>query len=300
MAATPRTRFWIGPSGWSYDDWYGIVYPQPRPRGFKPLTHIARYFNATEINTSFYRIPSARMTAAWPPLVGADFRFALKLTRTFTHERSSFPPRRDVDAFREGARPLREAGVLGPLLIQFPWSYRCTPEAVDWLRRLADTFRDFDRFVEVRHASWTTDEGLDAIRAAGGYCNIDQPALHDCIGPTMHVFGDSAYVRFHGRNAPNWFADHVPAFERYNYLYSDDELRDWVRRLNAIAERAHDVYVFANNHYRGQGPANALELKALLGKAQVDAPDQLVAAFPRLREFVRRRPPASLFDELES
>ena len=145
MSTAPRAKLWIGPSGWSYDDWHGVVYPAVRPRGFKALSHLARFFNATEVNSSFYRIPATRMTAAWPKLVPPDFRFAFKLTQIFTHERGEFPSSADVQAFIDGTEPVRAAGFLGPLLMQCPWSFRYTPEAVDWLRRLADSFPRFAR-----------------------------------------------------------------------------------------------------------------------------------------------------------
>ena len=77
MDIAGRGRLWIGTSGWSYDDWKGVVYPRRKPRGFKPLAYLARFINAVEVNTSFYRIPTARMTSAWVPQVPAEFRFAL-------------------------------------------------------------------------------------------------------------------------------------------------------------------------------------------------------------------------------
>jgi len=280
MAAHPET-LWIGPSGWSYDDWHGVVYPQPAPRGFKPLSYLARYFNAVEVNTSFYRLPTARMTAGWARQVPEDFRFAFKLTQVFPHRRDTYPAPETVRDFHDGLAPIRAAGRLGPLLVQFPWSFRYTPEAVEWLGRLAEDFADDERFIEVRHASWAEPAALDALRAVGGYCNIDQPRLNQCLGPTQHVWGLGAYVRLHGRNARSWFAENVPSYERYNYLYSEDELREWVTRLNALCAEAHNVYVFANNHYRGQGPVNALELKALLGGA-IAAPPTLLAPYPPL------------------
>lgn len=296
MSASPRAKFWIGPSGWSYDDWSGVVYPAGKPRGFKPLAYLARYFNAVEVNTSFYRIPTPRLTAAWPAQVPPDFRFAFKLTRIFTHERAAFPSPAEVQAFLAGTAPIRDASRLGPLLIQFPWSFRYTGDAVEWLRRLADSFREFDRFIEVRHASWAQPEALECLRQAGGYCNIDQPRLRNCLGPTQHVFGRSAYVRLHGRNAASWFAENVPSYERYNYLYSADELREWITRLNALAEQAENVYVFANNHYRGQGPVNALELKALLSGDRIEVPPELLAAYPRLAALAPPPRDAGLFD----
>jgi uncharacterized protein YecE (DUF72 family) len=297
MASQPA-NLWIGPSGWSYEDWHGLVYPARKPRGFKPLAYLAQYFNAVEVNTSFYRIPSPRMTAAWPPQVPPRFRFAFKLTQTFTHQRAAFPAATEVRAFTDGTRPIREAGRLGPLLIQFPWSFRYAPESVDWLRRLADAFPDFDRYIEVRHASWDNADARAAIASAGGYCNIDQPALHDCLGPSAHVTGHGAYVRLHGRNARNWFRDDVPPFERYNYLYHESELREWVTRLNQMARQAHEIYVFANNHYRGQGPVNALELMAMLSGQRVNIPETLVQAYPRLAAIARPTPTTGLFDNL--
>ena len=296
MSAEPRTQYHIGPSGWSYDDWDGVVYPRPRPRGFKPLATIARLFNAVEVNTSFYRIPMARMTAAWPAQVSADFRFAFKLTQTFTHERAGFPGRSDISAFQRGLEPIRDAGLLGPLLIQFPWSFRFDAAAVERLARLRDAFTEHDRFIEVRHRSWATPEAMASLRAAGGYCNIDQPVLRDCLGPTAHVFGRHAYVRLHGRNARHWFATDQPGYERYNYLYSETEIGEWVERIRALAADAEAVYVFANNHYRGQAVANGLELQALLSGRKVVAPTELRDAFPRLRPLTLAPPPTNLFE----
>ena len=106
----------------------------------------------------------------------------------------------------------------------------------------------------------------------------------------------SAYVRLHGRNAQNWFAEGVPGFERYNYLYNTDELREWVTRVNALAKHATDVYVFANNHYRGQGPANALEIRAMLDGSRVRVPEQLLQTYPRLKDIALPPLEPGLFD----
>ena len=295
MAATRNCQLWIGPSGWSYDDWNGIVYPARRPRGFRPLAHIARYFNAVEVNSSFYRIPTAHMTAGWPDQVPADFRFAFKLTQSFTHQRSAFPDASEIRAFHVGVEPIRDAGLLGPLLIQFPWSFRYSPEAADWLGRLADAFPDSDRFVEVRHSSWNAPAAWEVLARAGGVCSIDQPQLRDCLAPTERVAGRGTYVRLHGRNAQSWFAENRPSFERYNYLYSETELQEWVTRLNALCEEAEYAYVFANNHYKGQGPVNALELQAMLTSERVSVPETLLDAYPRLNRIARPPEQPTLF-----
>lgn len=291
-------RLWIGPSGWSYPDWRGCVYPAAPRRAFKPLALIGKLFRAVEVNSSFYAIPTPRTTAAWPDLVPAEFRFAFKLTRIFTHERIEFPSRQAVAAFHEAVRPVREAGRLGPLLMQFPWSFRFRPDALEWLKRLREAFADYERFVEVRHSSWAAPEALAALREIGGYCNIDQPRLRDCLGPTTHLFGPTGYVRLHGRNAANWFAEGRPTYERYDYLYSDEELREWLGRLEALRPQASDLYVFTNNHYRGQGVVNALELRALLEGERLEVPDELLLAYPRLARIARPPREPGLFHEM--
>ena len=297
MSTAPRARFYVGPSGWSYDDWAGIVYPARRPRGFRPLSHIARLFNAVEVNSSFYRTPTPRTTAGWVEQTPAEFRFTFKLHQAFTHARTAFPEPAEVEAVLAALRPVKEAGRLGPLLIQFPWSLRHGAAAVEWLKRLAETFAEVPRVVEVRHRSWATDEARAALRLVGGCCNIDQPALRDCLGPSADVFGEVAYARLHGRNAANWFAENIPGYERYNYLYSDRELAEWAERLRAMAQEAREVYVFANNHYKGQGVANALELREMLGAPRVEVPAELRAAYPRLGAISAPPRQAGLFGE---
>jgi uncharacterized protein YecE (DUF72 family) len=106
-------------------------------------------------------------------------------------------------------------------------------------------------------------------------------------------------VRLHGRNAVNWFADNIPTYERYNYLYGEDELREWVGRLNAMGTQAANVYVFANNHYRGQGVTNALELRALLEGSPVAVPEDLLRAYPRLKRIAQPPREPRLFDLAE-
>lgn len=294
--AAAKQKLWIGTAGWQYDDWYGVFFPATRPAKFQPLRYLARYFNAVEVNASFYRILTPRATAGWLAHVPDEFRFTMKLFRGFTHERETYPPPAERDACIASMTPLRDAQRLGPLLIQFPWSFRFTPGNVARIERIAADFSDFSRFIEVRHASWIRPEGLAAIRKCGGFCNIDQPALRDCIGPTAEVANRTTYVRLHGRNAANWFREDQPGYERYNYLYTETEIHEWVQRLRGIEPEVDEQYIIANNHYRGQAPANAIELRSLLEQRPVAAPAELIATYPRLAAVTTSPFPTSLFD----
>jgi uncharacterized protein YecE (DUF72 family) len=278
-------RYYVGPSGWSYEDWKGVVYPRGGSSRFDHLAYIATYFTAVEVNVSFYRNVTVRMAQSWAHRVAErdTFRFTFKLHQAFT----------------DGLRPILEAGRFGCLLMQFPWSFRRSEESTDWLRRLTADFAECRPVIELRHTSWDVPETAELLREMhAGYCNIDQPQLPQCLGPSNHVTSRTGYVRLHGRRRDTWFADKVPSYERYNYLYSDSELKDWVPRIQRIAAETDQIYVFANNHYRGQGPANALQLRAFLEESKVDVPPTLAEAVPTLKSIQRQSPkqfPESLF-----
>jgi uncharacterized protein YecE (DUF72 family) len=275
----------IGPSGWNYEDWHGIVYPAPAPRRFDALAYLGRFFNAIEVNSTFYHPPAARTVASWvrrvpPP---ADFKFTVKLWQGLTHRRDEPYDKGAARDFLAALQPMFESGHFGCLLIQFPWSFRCSDDAFDWLAPLADDVRDARPVIEVRHASWDNEAARDRLAALGlSYCNVDQPALRDCIGANAHVTGPIGYFRFHGRRRDTWFAANISPHERYNYLYSPAELEEWTPRIREVAVEAAETFVFTNNHYRGQAPANALQLRAMLGEHRVMVPPPMIDHFPAL------------------
>jgi uncharacterized protein YecE (DUF72 family) len=273
----------FGVAGWDYDDWWGPVYLPDRKgkRTFDALTYLSGYFDTIEINSTFYRPPSPRSAASWARRVGenSNFRFTAKLHQRFTHQRQEAWTRPEVDEVRSGFAPLMEAGRLGCLLVQFPWSFKREDASREWLGDLVTAFEEFPLVVEVRHSSWNVPEFYAGLRERGvGAVNIDQPVFRHSIKPGAEVTSGVGYVRLHGRNYENWFREDAESHERYDYLYTKDELEGWLERIHEVAERARDTYVITNNHYRGQAPANALMLRKMSGE-EIRIPDQLLRAF---------------------
>jgi uncharacterized protein YecE (DUF72 family) len=271
----------FGVAGWDYKDWWGPVYPVPRPRGFDPLGFLARFIDTVEINSTFYRPASAKSAMSWVRRVADNprFRFTAKLYQRFTHQRDEAWTRNDVEEVKAGLAPLLEADRLGCVLIQFPWSYKRDDASREWLDDLVRAFSDFPLAVEVRHSSWNVPEFYAGLRERGiGAVNIDQPVFRHSIKPGAEVTSGVGYVRLHGRNYGNWFRDSAESHERYDYLYTKEELREWLDRIHEVAERAQETYVITNNHYRGQAPANALMMQKMSG-GEPDVPPELAAAF---------------------
>ena len=271
------TDLYVGPAGWSYDDWKGIVYPADAPPKFRGLRYLADHFNTVELNNTFYRPPNPNFCYGWLRDVQGrpDFSFTAKLWQRFTHEREEPWNDGDVRVFREGIGPIVEAGKLGALLAQFPWSFRYDDSSRDWVSAVVEEFSDMPLVLEVRSTGWTNDDAIEFIRKLGvSYCNIDQPALKGNIGLTTFGFGKVGYMRLHGRNAEKWFS-HKEAHERYDYLYNRNELSEIRDAVEKIAQQVERMYVIANNHYRGQGPANALQLMSMLTEGEVSVPETL-------------------------
>lgn len=278
----------IGPAGWKYKDWEGVVYPNVKPRGFDELTYLSQFFDTIEINSSYYGAPRSATAKKWVASIAANqrFKFSAKLYHSFTHERNPAP--NDEKEFKDGIAPLVESGRFGALLIQFPWSFKSSTENREYLIGLHKRFCEYPLVVEVRHASWLDEHILDLLSEIGvGICNIDQPLFHRSIKPAAHVTAQVGYVRLHGRNYKNWFSKDADVRERYDHLYSLNELDPWLARAKKIAEDAGDTYVVTNNHYLGKAVVNALEISSILKGAPVSVPPALLNHYPQLREFSR-------------
>jgi uncharacterized protein YecE (DUF72 family) len=291
-APARRAMIYIGFAGWAYPDWNGVFYPKPRPRGFDELEYVSQFFSVVEINSSFYRPPRPEWVKEWIGHVKdhSDFQFTAKLWRGFTHERNATPD--DEEAFRKGLSPLVEANRLGALLCQFPWSFKNTDEHRDYLTDLLHRFNDYPLVVEVRHESWNEPGILAWLREQGaGICNIDQPLIGKSLRPSAHATSRIGYVRVHGRNAEHWFTKNEVASERYDYLYSLNELAPWVKRVNEIADKAEVVYVIANNHPDAKSAVNAFQLENLLFGKSVTVPPTLIGRYPQLESIASAAAP---------
>lgn len=182
--------------------------------------------------------------------------------------------------------PLLDAGRLGALLIQFPWSFRNEPESRAYVLNLHRRFEEYPVVIEVRHSSWIDESTLDLLSELGiGIANIDQPLFKRSVKPDARVTSNIGYVRLHGRNYKQWFSPTASVRDRYDHLYTIEELSPWVDRIKRIAVDATDTYVVANNHNIGKGPVNALEIAALLERIEVEAPPLLVQHYPELSKF---------------
>jgi len=289
MDSQPLGNVRVGIAGWDYPDWKGIVYPSGMPKSTHALTYLSTLFDTVEVNSTFYYPPVAKNCAAWVTKVAGNpqFMFTAKLWERFTHKRDSWPSDPEIRMVTDGFAPLADAGKLGALLIQFPWSFKRTPENRTWLARLLDTFAAYPLALEVRHASWDKPEVYASLAERKvAFCSIDQPLFAQSIGPSATVTARVGYVRLHGRNHDDWFREDAGRDDRYNYLYSEEELKPWLEKIQAVRKKADAAYVITNNHFEGQAVVNALEIQAGLGKRPYVLPQHLLDKYPRLRKWM--------------
>jgi uncharacterized protein YecE (DUF72 family) len=269
-----------------------VFYPKPRPKGFDELVYYAEHFNTVEVNTTFYGQPRAEITRGWAERTPAGFEFSVKLYQKFTHPRmytervvKGLPDdlaasaaavqalvdvnAADLDEFRRGIEPLATAGKLGALLAQFPPSFKDSSASRDAVVHLLRAFREYPVAVELRHRSWSDEIGgtlslLNSFKAA--WVQIDEPKFHLSIRqnylPNVEGF---YYMRLHGRNAAAWWK-HDKSEDRYDYLYSADELKEFVETADAARRLVKKLYLYTNNHFSAKSVANAAMIKEQLGE----------------------------------
>ncbi len=252
---------YIGTSGFSYDDWKGRFYPEHIAKK-NMLSYYAAKFKAVEINSTYYAIPPANTFATMDAKTPDDFRFAVKAHKNMTH--ASDESNESFLAFLKSIQPLRDSGKFGCMLAQFPWSFKPTSESIGRLRKFRERVGDLPTVIEFRNSAWISEDMFALLRELGlGFCSVDEPRLNGLMPPFAVVTSAIGYVRFHGRNATKWFK-HDQAYERYDYLYSDEELSEWIPKIKYIEDKTAQTYVFFNNHYKGKSVQNAVTLAKML------------------------------------
>ena len=300
----------IGTSGWNYPTgrgtWNGIFYP-PKAKGrrskgnatapFDELAYYAEHFDTVEINTTFYGQPKATVAQSWADRTPSAFDFSLKLYRKLTHAEVPGVPALDPDAideYRRGIEPLANAGKIGALLAQFPPSFKQSAESHAYLDDLLRRFRDYPIAVELRHRSWSDDFGstlslLNSHNAA--LTQIDEPKFKVSIRqnqlPNISGF---YYMRLHGRNADQWWK-HDKSEDRYNYLYSADELKPVSETADAARRLVKKFYLYFNNHFASKAVVNAVMIKKQLGEPVPGIyPKEFVERYPETASIVSTAP----------
>ena len=257
-------KYYIGTAGWSYKDWEGIVYPAKKGPNFHALIFLAQFINLMEINSTFYRPPQFNISLSWVKRVELfpDFLFVVKLHQIYTHQRKDFS-QKEIDQFKFGIEPLSANNRLAALLMQFPWSFAGTEANRDYLLSLFKSFSQYPLALEIRHNSWIQPEFFQMLSEHNvSFCNIDQPIFKNSILPSaISTNSEIGYVRLHGRNYQNWFKKDAGRDARYDYLYAETELDDWVGKIKKLGETSKKIMIVTNNHYRGQALANALQIK---------------------------------------
>jgi uncharacterized protein YecE (DUF72 family) len=184
--------------------------------------------------------------------------------------------RSDVDLFKKCLEPLMKYDKLGALLAQFPPSFKNDAYSRQILNAIARAFREYRIAVELRHRSWSDDEGTAALLKENNmaWVQIDEPKFSSSVAVEVPVTADFSYFRFHGRNAKEWWTGDTET--RYRYLYSEEEISGLAERVKDAAEKTNLLFAFFNNHWQAYAPKNAGDLKKALGmpSAQIPLPFQ--------------------------
>jgi len=268
------------------------------------------------VNSTFYGQPRAGVCRKWAERTPPAFEFSVKLYQKFTHPKMfgerladtlppdardagvvralALPTASDLDEFKRGIDPLASAGKLGALLAQFPPSFKDDPASREYLAHLIHALGDYTTVVELRHRSWSDDVGgtlalLNGFGAA--WVQIDEPKFRFSIRQNFlpNVTG-CYYMRLHGRNAAKWWS-HEKAEERYDYLYSADEVKEFSDTAAAAKALVKKLYLYTNNHFSAKAIANAAMIKQQLG-VPIDGgyPPEFIEKYPELRGVLKAGP----------
>jgi uncharacterized protein YecE (DUF72 family) len=253
----------IGTSGYSYEDWKDFFYPsQVGSKDY--LSYYSNYFNTVELNFTYYSFPSIHAFDSMCARVKnlEEFVFSVKAHSIFTHQRNYCVE--DAKKFLESLKPLIEYSHLGSILFQFPYSFHLTENNLDYLSKIGEDFKGYEICMEFRNKYWLDTKVLSLLKSLNiGFCNVDEPQLKGLLPATDICTSDTGYIRFHGRNGQSWW-EPENAFQRYDYMYKQEELAEWIPRMKNITEKSKKIFVYFNNHYKGKAAKSALMFAELL------------------------------------
>lgn len=251
---------YIGTAGYSYKDWIGPFYPEGT-KSSQMLQYYCQHFNFVEINSSFYHMPSLKLFNSICTNTPDKFKTVVKLFGGFTHERNM-----DIESaekFRFAISPLMESDKLISVLAQFPYSFHYNEANVGYLKRLKEWFKDVEISVEFRNQEWINRTVVSFLKKEKlGFVCVDEPNINGLVKKVIAITSNVTYLRFHGRNSDKWYDGE--GSQRYNYLYTREELLQWVRGIKELERNSGITVVSFNNHPLGKAVENAKALSAFL------------------------------------
>ncbi|SYZ73388.1 conserved hypothetical protein [Candidatus Zixiibacteriota bacterium] len=249
----------IGTSGYSFEDWRGVFYPDNIEKG-KMFDFYREHFPTVEINSTYYRIPHPAVMANINKKAPESFEFVVKAPEVMTHKRKDIA--KAASDFKECLKPMVESKRLKGILAQFPYSFKFSDPNLAYITECQKILEPYPLFVEFRHDSWNNREMVDTFRKEEiGYVSVDEPQLSGLLKPILFNTTDTAYLRLHGRNAEHWWGGGAL---RYDYSYSDRELQEWRDRIKKLEGKAKKLYIFFNNCHLGQAVKNARRMMEML------------------------------------
>lgn len=256
---------WVGTSGYSYVEWIDAGFYPPGTKSAHMLPHYVNAFPTVELNFTWYQMPKAQVLERMRVQVSPAFRFAVKLTRTLTHEVAPDQWQDQVRQYRDGIAPLLQARQLAAVLVQLAPYFDRTRSHRRYLAELLDELAGLPVAIEFRHRSWAKDRVFTELEERRvTLVAVDAPDLPNLF-PRLDVVTnpDFFYIRFHGRNTQGWRSGNMQ--KKFDYHYSAAELAGWTDdRTLAMGTQAQTGYFFFNNHVRGQATENARQLMGQL------------------------------------
>ncbi len=258
-------KYFVGTSGFSYQDWRKVFYPKDiKSQDF--LRFYSKHFRTTEINSTYYKIPSPKVIESLRKKVDKNFVFSVKANQIFTHSREYSTT--DTAKMKEILGSFGEN--LGVVLFQFPYSFHRSTKNEEYIKKLRDDFQEFEIAFEFRSSEWVCSEIFELLQKIDViFVCVDEPKIKGLLPPIFTLTSNKkvSYIRFHGRNAEKWY-NHQKPEERYDYLYSEEELTEWVSKIRSSKAKVRKLFAYFNNHPKAQAVENAKTFERLLNQSE--------------------------------